>query len=107
LLTGKYLHDNPPKARLNAFTGFGDRYRKPNVTNAVAAYVEIAKAHNIKPSALALAFARSRWFVASTIIGATSLDQLKENLDSVNVELDPTIFAEIDAVNALYPNPAQ
>ncbi|TYQ25913.1 NADP(H)-dependent aldo-keto reductase [Pseudanabaena sp. UWO310] len=107
LLTGKYLHDNPPKARLNAFSGFGERYRKPNVTNAVAAYVEIAKAHNIKPSALALAFVRSRWFVTSTIIGATSLEQLKENLDSVNVELDSAIFAEIENVNSLYPNPAQ
>ncbi|MFN4872131.1 MAG: NADP(H)-dependent aldo-keto reductase, partial [Pseudanabaena sp.] len=55
----------------------------------------------------ALAFVRSRWFVASTIIGATSLEQLKEDLDSVNVELDSTIFAEIENVNALYPNPAQ
>ncbi len=106
LLTGKYLQGDPGRTRLTLFEGFGDRYRKPNVNEAVAAYVEIARAHNIKPSALALAFVRSRWFVASTIIGATTLDQLRENLDSLSVELDTSILAEIDAIHTRYPNPA-
>jgi aryl-alcohol dehydrogenase (NADP+) len=106
LLTGKYLNGVPEKSRLSLFQGFGGRYRKPNVEPAVAAYVEIARAHNLKPSALALAFIRSRWFVASTIIGATKLEQLRENLESVNVSLTPEILEEIDAVHARYPSPA-
>ncbi|MBO3463806.1 NADP(H)-dependent aldo-keto reductase [Aetokthonos hydrillicola Thurmond2011] len=105
-LTGKYLNGVPAKSRLSLFQGFGGRYGKPNVEPAVAAYVEIARAHNLKPSALALAFVRSRWFVASTIIGATTLEQLSENLESVNVSLSPQILEEIDAVNTRYPSPA-
>jgi aryl-alcohol dehydrogenase (NADP+) len=54
---------------------------------------------------LALGFVRSRWFVTSTIIGATTMEQLKENLSSVEVTLDKDILAEIDAVHAQYPNP--
>jgi aryl-alcohol dehydrogenase-like predicted oxidoreductase len=105
-LTGKYLQAAPENARLTMFPGFGSRYRKLNVNAAVAAYVAISQRHNLQPSTLAIAFVRSRWFVASTIIGATSLDQLQENLESVNVTLSPEILAEIDAVNDRYPNPA-
>lgn len=49
---------------------------------------------------------RSRWFVTSTIIGATSLTQLKENLSCLDVELSPQLLAEIEAVHQRYPNPA-
>lgn len=106
LLSGKYLHEKPEKARITLFEGFGQRYRKQNVNEAVAAYVEIAQRHNLKPAQLALAFVRSRWFVASTIIGATTVEQLQENLESLDVFLDKEILAEIDAVNARYPSPA-
>ena len=107
LLSGKYLNGAPvEKTRLNLFQGFGGRYRKPNVEPAVAAYIELARAHNLKPSVLALAFIRSRWFVTSTIIGATTLEQLQENLESVNVVLDSAILLEIDAVHTRYPSPA-
>jgi aryl-alcohol dehydrogenase (NADP+) len=106
LLSGKYLNGNPEKARMTLFDLFGQRYLKPNVNEAVAAYVEIAKAHQLSPAALALAFVRSRWFVTSTIIGATTMEQLKENLESVNVVLDKDILAELDAVHSRYPNPA-
>jgi aryl-alcohol dehydrogenase (NADP+) len=106
LLSGKYLNGVPERTRLSLFQGFGGRYRKPNVEQAVSAYVEIARAHNLKPSVLALAFVRSRWFVTSTIIGATTLEQLQENLESVNVVLDSAILAEIDAVHTRYPSPA-
>ncbi len=58
------------------------------------------------PATLALAFVRSRWFVASTIIGATTLDQLKENIDSARVALSADTLQVIDAVHARYPNPA-
>ena len=58
------------------------------------------------PATLALAFVRSRWFCASTIIGATTLAQLKENIDVEGVELKPEVLAEIDSIHARYPNPA-
>jgi aryl-alcohol dehydrogenase (NADP+) len=107
LLTGKYLGGvKPPGSRLALFEGFGQRYRKPNVEEAVAAYVQIARRHGLTPAQLALAFVRSRWFVTSTIIGATSLTQLKENLSCLDVELSPQLLAEIEAVHQRYPNPA-
>lgn len=106
LLSGKYLQGRSENGRVTLFEGFGQRYLKPNVNEAVAAYVEIAQRHQLSPVALALAFVRSRWFVTSTIIGATTLEQLKENLESLNVVLDKDILAEIDAVHARYPNPA-
>lgn len=106
LLSGKYLNGKPEKSRITLFEGFGQRYRKPNVNEAVAAYVEIAQRYNLKPSQLALAFVQSRWFVTSTIIGATTLEQLEENLDSLNVVLEKQVLAEIDAVHAHYPSPA-
>jgi aryl-alcohol dehydrogenase (NADP+) len=105
-LTGKYLNGKPEKARVTLFENFGQRYLKPNVNKAVAAYVEISQRHQLSPAQLAIAFVRSRWFVASTIIGATTLEQLKENIDSINVILDKEILAEIDAVHTQYPNPA-
>ncbi len=105
-LSGKYLNNKPEKTRITLFEGFGQRYLKPNVNEAVAAYVEIAQRHNFSSTVLALAFVQSRWFVASTIIGATSLEQLKENLQSVNVVLNQEILAELDAVHSRYPNPA-
>lgn len=106
LLTGKYGNGSPSNTRLTKFEDFGGRYRKPNVEEAVAAYVEIARAHNLKPAHLALAFVRSRWFVTSTIVGATTLEQLRENLESIDVTLDAAILAEIDAVHVRYPSPA-
>jgi aryl-alcohol dehydrogenase-like predicted oxidoreductase len=106
MLSGKYLNNNPENARMTLFDLFGQRYFKTNVKEAIAAYVDIAKAHQLSPIQLALAFVRSRWFVKSTIIGATTMAQLKENLDSVNVVLSKEILAEIDAVHARYPNPA-
>ncbi|NMG60708.1 NADP(H)-dependent aldo-keto reductase, partial [Geitlerinema sp. P-1104] len=64
------------------------------------------KQWGLSPAQMALAFVRSRWFVASTIIGATTLDQLKEDIGSVAVELTPDMLAAIDAIHAKYPNPA-
>ncbi|MBE9126099.1 MULTISPECIES: NADP(H)-dependent aldo-keto reductase [unclassified Coleofasciculus] len=104
-LTGKYLNGIPENSRVALFSGFGQRYEKSNLTEAVKAYIEIAQKHNLTPAQLALAFVRSRWFVTSTIIGATTMEQLKENLSSGNVTLDKDILAEIDAVHARYPNP--
>ncbi len=107
LLSGKYTDDKKPEnTRLSLFQGFGQRYLKQNVNDAVVAYVSIARKYNLQPTQLALAFVRSRWFVSSTIIGATSLQQLQENINSVNVILNQDILAELDAVHTHYPNPA-
>jgi aryl-alcohol dehydrogenase-like predicted oxidoreductase len=106
LLTGKYLAGPPAGARLALFEGFGGRYRKPNVDAAVAAYVKVARDCGLTPTQLALAFVRSRWFVKSTIIGATTLAQLEENVASADVALDEATLAAVDAVHARYPNPA-
>jgi aryl-alcohol dehydrogenase (NADP+) len=73
---------------------------------ATAEYVAIAQKHDLTPTQLALAFVRSRWFVASTIIGATTMEQLKENIDSANIQLNAEILKEIDSVHARYCNPA-
>jgi aryl-alcohol dehydrogenase-like predicted oxidoreductase len=105
LLTGKHLNGKAENSRMALFPGFGQRYDKTNVTEAMKAYVEIAHKHNLTPVQLALAFVLSRWFVTSTIIGATTMEQLKENLSSVEVTLDKDILAEIEAVHARYPNP--
>ncbi|MGI0491404.1 aldo/keto reductase [Alkalinema pantanalense CENA528] len=107
-LTGKHLPgaSDPGATRISLFENFGQRYFKPRVTAAVAEYVEIAKRHNLSPAQLAIAFVRSRWFVSSTIIGATTLAQLQENIDSINVHLDDAILAEIDAIHDKIPNPA-
>jgi aryl-alcohol dehydrogenase-like predicted oxidoreductase len=105
-LSGKYLSGKPEKTRITLFEGFGQRYNKPNVSEAVAAYVEIAKKHHLTPAKLALAFVRSRWFVSSTIIGATTLEQLQENVESVDIVLNKEILSELDAVHSRYSNPA-
>lgn len=104
-LTGKYLADDG-SGRMSRFPGFGQRYAKPNVTEAVAAYAALAQQLNLHPATLALAFVRSRWFVASTIIGATTMQQLQQNLQSVEVEIGADVFAQIQAIHARYPNPA-
>ena len=104
-LTGKYLDKIPEQSRLGQFPEFGSRYEKPNLQEAVRAYVEIAQRQQLSPAQLALAFVRSRWFVASTIIGATTMEQLKENLSSATIELSDEVLAEIEAIHARYPSP--
>ena len=106
LLSGKYLAGPPATARLTLFPQFGQRYGKPNVTEAVAAYAELARRKSMSQATLALAFARSRWFVRSTIIGATSMAQLQENIASAGVTLDADTLTEIQRIHLRYPNPA-
>ena len=105
-LTGKYLAGaKPDGARLTRFPPFGQRYAKPNVEVAVSAYADLAARSGLSPAAMAIAFVRSRWFVASTIIGATTLDQLREDIDAAQIELPAAVLAEIDAIHLKYPNP--
>jgi aryl-alcohol dehydrogenase-like predicted oxidoreductase len=105
-LSGKYLADPNTKGRITLFPGFGQRYAKPNVPAASKEYVRIAQNAGLSPATMALAFARTRWFNSSVILGATNLDQLKENLDSAQVVLSVEVLEQIEAVHKVYPNPA-
>jgi aryl-alcohol dehydrogenase (NADP+) len=106
-LSAKYLNGaKPAGARLTKFSPFGQRYDKPNVMPAVAAYADLARKTGLSPASLALAFVRSRWFCVSTIIGATTLDQLKEDIDVEGITLQDEVLVEIDAVHLRFPNPA-
>ena len=105
-LTGKYLDDPKAVGRITLWHEFGQRYSKVNVAPAVAAYAALARRHGLTPTQLALAFVRFRWFVASTILGASSLAQLQENLAAAATPLSAEILREIDALHLRYTNPA-
>lgn len=105
-LSGKYLADPTAPGRLTQWPNFGQRYTKPNVAPAVAAYVELARGNGLTPTQLALGFVRSRWFVASTIIGASSLEQLQETLPATLTPMHAELLEAIDAIHLRYTNPA-
>jgi aryl-alcohol dehydrogenase-like predicted oxidoreductase len=106
-LSGKYCNGQKPKgARLTRFPAFAPRYAKVNIEAASAAYADLARTLGLSPAVMALAFARGRWFTASTIIGATSMGQLKQNIDSVEVSLDGAALAAIEDIHLRYPHPA-
>jgi aryl-alcohol dehydrogenase-like predicted oxidoreductase len=88
------------------FSNFGQRYNKINVPAASTEYVRIAHEAGLSLAQMALAFARTRWFTSSVILGATTLAQLKENLDSAELVLSADVLEQIEAVHRLYPNPA-
>lgn len=106
VLTGKYLGGQWPEgARITLFKRFS-RYMNPQADAAAAAYVELARDSGLSPAQMALAFINQQSFVTSNIIGATSLAQLKENIDSVNVKLSDDVLAAIEAIHLQYPNPS-
>jgi aryl-alcohol dehydrogenase-like predicted oxidoreductase len=91
-LSGKYLPSSDPsqreRARFTLFKRYMQRYQTPTCMAAVERYTEIARKYKKTPSQLALSFVRSRWFTASTIIGATSMEQLRENLAAFDPKQD-------------------
>jgi aryl-alcohol dehydrogenase-like predicted oxidoreductase len=105
-LTGKYLDGaRPPEARLTRFERFS-RYSNPQAEQATAEYVATARRHGLSPAQMALAYVTSRPFVTSTIIGATSLAQLGENLGSADLTLTDELEQAIEAIHTRWPNPA-
>ena len=105
-LTGKYEGGARPEgARITLFERFV-RYTNPQAVAATSAYVALAKKAGLTPAQLALAFVNTRPFTVSNLVGATSLGQLKENIDSLSVTLTDDVLAEIDAIHLKYPNPA-
>jgi aryl-alcohol dehydrogenase-like predicted oxidoreductase len=107
-LSAKYLDDPKAQGRLTIFPPtWSPRYLRPGVLAAVKEYAELARANGMTPAQMALAWVYSRWFVASTIIGATSLAQLKENIDAVAVTLPDSVVDAINAIHARITNPGQ
>ncbi|MEZ2410355.1 aldo/keto reductase [Bosea sp. RCC_152_1] len=105
-LTGKYQRGaRPPGARTTLFER-GQRYQKPGTESAIDAYLAIAADFDLDPAQLAIAYVTSRPFVTSTIIGATSLEQLDSDLATADVAITPEIEARIDAAHQLHGNPA-
>jgi len=106
VLTGKYLNGQlPEKARLTLYERF-QRYTNDKVTHAVEQYVNLAKAHQLDPAQMALAWVTARPAVTSNIIGATSLSQLKANLESDQLKLSPEVLGEIEKIHMENTNPA-
>ena len=105
-LTGKYLNGAKPAGARNTLFSRFTRYSSEQSQKAVAAYVDIAKRHNLDPAQMALAFVRRQPFVASTLLGATTMEQLKTNVESLHLDLSDEVIAEIEAVHQVYTYPA-
>ncbi|NOX75606.1 MAG: NADP(H)-dependent aldo-keto reductase [Gammaproteobacteria bacterium] len=106
VLSGKYLHGaQPAGARITLFERFS-RYSNPQADTATEAYVALAREHGLDPAQMALAFVTSRPFLTSNIIGATTQQQLQNNLDSANLELSNEVLAGIETIHVQQPNPA-
>lgn len=107
VLSGKYLGDKQPEgARGTLFPRFIARYRGEGSTKAVEAYQQLAQKHGISLSELSLAYINQLPFVTTNIIGATRMDQLKENIGSIHIDLSPEVLNEIEQIHAAIPNPA-
>ncbi|WP_353084546.1 aldo/keto reductase [Flavobacterium sp.] len=104
-LSGKYLGEVKPEYRMAKFPQF-TRYTSENCTKAIKLYKELAEANNLTIAQMAIAFVNQQNLVTSTIIGATSLKQLKENITAFEVVLAPEILMEINKIQELIPNPA-
>ncbi len=108
LLSGKYRNNQKPQGARFSTWGYArmDRYDSPTIVAAIGEYAELAEAHNMTPTQLALAFVNERPFLTSNIIGATSMQQLKENIASLDITLNDEIRAGIDKIFSRYRNPA-
>ena len=106
VLSGKFLTgESHPNARINLFPQFS-RYNSEQSAAATRLYHEIAQQNGLTLTQLALAFIEQQPFVTSTIIGATTMEQLKENIDTINVTLSEELLQAIDGVQAKIPDPA-
>ncbi len=105
VLSGKYLNGaRPTGARCSLFERF-QRYFTPQGLKATEAYVNLAREFGLDPAQMALAFVNQRPFVAANIIGATNLQQLKSNIDSLELELSEELLLKIQEIGTRYSNP--
>jgi aryl-alcohol dehydrogenase-like predicted oxidoreductase len=105
VLSGKYRNNQKPKgSRLQLFGDYFPRYAGKSSNLAVEEYFKIAKKYKISLAQLSLAFVNQQQFVTSNIIGATTMMQLKENIESINFDLSSEIISEINLVHKKNPN---
>ncbi len=105
-LSGKYRNKQFPKgSRMERDFDFWTRYRKPNMENAVEDYYKISQKFELDMSQMSIKFCEGQDFMTSVIIGATTMEQLKTNVESVKVNLDSEVIKEINNVQKKYPNP--
>ncbi|MET0429173.1 MAG: aldo/keto reductase [Microvirga sp.] len=104
-LTGKYLDGARPAGSRSTLFDRGQRYETPGAEPAIRKYVALAREHGIDPAQMAIAFVNSRPFVHATIIGATSMEQLKADIAAIDVTLAPELEAKIDAIHLVHQNP--
>ena len=91
---------------MKLFGDFFPRYKSINSTKAIEDYYKTAKKYNLSLAQMSLAFINSRTFVTSNIIGATNMEQLKENVSSYEIKLDKETIEEINSIHKNNPNPA-
>ena len=104
-LSGKYRNGNFPKgSRMERDFDFWTRYRKPNVDKVVEEYFKISKKYNLDISQMSIKFCEVQDFMTSVIIGATTMEQLKTDIESVKVKLDENVIKEINEIQKIYPN---
>ncbi len=104
-LSGKYINQQPKNARYTLWPSRFDRHHTKRGEMAIAKYVDLAKKYNITPSTFANAYVNDRPFVTSNIIGATTIEQLRENIDSIDITLSNEILHEIEDIHLSDPNP--
>jgi len=106
VLSGKYIKGKADdNARLKLFPRFA-RYSGEKAEDAAKHYLKIAEDNNMTLAQMSLAFVNQQPFVTSTIIGATNIEQLKENIDSIDVTLSEDVLQQIEEVHQVIPNPA-
>ena len=105
VLSGKYLEGaRPPKGRITLFARFS-RYTGPEAEAAVREYVNLARQHGLDPAQMALAYVNSRPFLTSTLIGATTMEQLRSNLASAQLTLSSEVIEGIEKIHRRISNP--
>ena len=105
-LTGKYRNNNlPENSRQKLFAEYYTRYSKSNASPVIEKYFNIAKKFNLDFAQMSIKFCEIQPFMTSVIIGATTMEQLKINIESVNVNLKDEIIQEINKIQKLYSNP--
>ena len=104
-LSGKYINNIPKNSRYTLWPKNFDRHNTERGEVSIYKYVNLAKKYNIAPSTFANAFVNDRPFVTSNIIGATSMNQLKENIDSIDIKLTKEMLKDIENIHLSDPNP--
>jgi aryl-alcohol dehydrogenase-like predicted oxidoreductase len=105
-LTGKYMNGALPEGTRKQLFNRLQRYEGPGADEAITAYVMLAREHGLDPAQMAVKFCMTRPFVTSTIIGATTMEQLKTDIDAMDIDLPEAVMKSISRIHRRQPNPA-